>query len=75
MKKPTDYLKNSQVSLSLLIWLISLKRKLIERMNAADNEFRKQMRKMINTMKIVGHSISQCLALMTAKICINNYIR
>ena len=45
---------------------LSLKRRLTERMDAADKEIREQMRKMTNTMEAVGHSISQNLALMTA---------
>ena len=35
-------------------------------MDATDNQFREQMRKMTNTMETVGLSISQRLALMTA---------
>ena len=35
-------------------------------MDAAENEFWEQMRKMTNKMETVGHSISQRLTLMTA---------
>ena len=45
---------------------LSLKGRLIDRMYAAYNEFREQMRKMTNKIETVVHSISQSLALMTA---------
>ena len=47
-----------------VIWQRYLR--LIERVNAADNEFREPMGKMTNTTELVGYLISQSLALMTA---------
>ena len=47
---------------------LSLKQRLIDRIDATDTEFREQMRKMTSTMETVGHSISKNLALMTAMI-------
>ena len=45
-------------SINLAKEVLSLKRRLIERIDAADNEFREKMRKMTNTMETVDHSIS-----------------
>ena len=47
---------------------LSLQQRLIEKMDAADNEFGEQMRKMTNTMETVDHFISESLALMTVMI-------
>ena len=47
---------------------LSLQQRLIEKMDAADNEFGEQMRKMTNTMETVDHFISESLAPMTVMI-------
>ena len=49
---------NEPQSINLAKEVLSLKRRLIERIDAADNEFREKMRKMTNTMETVDHSIS-----------------